>query len=94
MFGDNQSVVTSSTVPHSKLQKRHLDLSYHRVRTAISAKILEFHFIDGVDNPADICSKHWDYQQVWKLLKPLLFWKGDPAEIVEGKEEGKEGKED
>ena len=62
MFGDNKSVVTSSSVPHSKLQKRHVALSYHRVRAAISAGILEFHFIDGVDNPADICSKHWGYQ--------------------------------
>jgi len=88
MFGDNKSVVDSSTIPHSKLQKRHVALSFHRVRAAISAKILEFHFIDGSDNPADICSKHWGYQQIWKLLKPLLFWKGDTAEIEEVKEEG------
>ena len=32
MFGDNKSVVTSSTVPHSLLSKRHNILSYHRVR--------------------------------------------------------------
>ena len=30
MFGDNQSVVTSATVPQSKLNKRHVALSYHR----------------------------------------------------------------
>ena len=40
MFGDNKSVVTSSTVPHSLLSKRHNILSYHRVREAIAAKIL------------------------------------------------------
>jgi len=67
-------------------------LSFHWVRAAISAKILEFHFIDGSDNPADICSKHWGYQQIWKLLKPLLFWKGDTAEIEEVKEEGRDAK--
>ena len=29
MFGDNQSVVTSSTIPESALNKRHNALSYH-----------------------------------------------------------------
>ena len=31
MFGDNKSVITSSTIPHSSLNKRHNALSYHRV---------------------------------------------------------------
>ena len=29
MFGDNRSVVTSGSVPHSQLTKRHHGLSYH-----------------------------------------------------------------
>ena len=40
MFGDNKSVVTSSTTPQSILNKRHNMLSYHGVREAIAAKIL------------------------------------------------------
>ena len=47
MFGDNKSVVTSSMVPHSLLSKRHNILSYHRVREAIAAKILVFHWCDS-----------------------------------------------
>ena len=35
LFGDNLSMVTSSTVPSSSLKKRHNILSYHRVREAI-----------------------------------------------------------
>jgi hypothetical protein len=31
MFHDNESVITSSTVLHSSLTKRHTALSYHRV---------------------------------------------------------------
>lgn len=90
MFGDNRSVVDSSTVPQSKLAKRHLALSYHRTREAIAAKILGFYFIDGTDNPADILSKHWGFQQVAHLLKPILFMKGDTAaeEEEEDEEEG------
>ena len=80
MFGDNQSVITSSTLPHSTLNKRHNALSYHRVREAVASGILEFHKIEGSKNPADVVSKHWGYQQVQSLLKPLLFWAGDTAD--------------
>jgi len=74
MFGDNQSVITSSTIPHSKLNKRHNAVSYHRVREAIAAGILKFYHIDGSINPADMLSKHCAYPQFWPLLQPLLFW--------------------
>ena len=57
MFGDNQSVVNSSTIPHGKLHKRHTALSYHRVREAIVAKIISFIYIPGKINPADILRK-------------------------------------
>ena len=68
--------------PHAKLHKRHTALSFHRVREAIAGKIIGFYHIAGEHNPADILSKHWGYQQVWKLLKPLLFWKGDTLDIL------------
>jgi hypothetical protein len=52
-------------------------LCFHRVR---EAKIIDFYHVDGVRNPTDILSKHWGYQQVWKLLRPLLFvWPGDTS---------------
>ena len=47
LFGDNESVVTSSTLPHSGLNKRHNALSYHKVREAIAAGIVKFVHIDG-----------------------------------------------
>jgi hypothetical protein len=76
MFGDNQSVITSSTIPHSRLSKRHNALSYHRVREAIAAKILNFIHIFGEKNPADILSQHCGYPQLWPHVQPLLFWLG------------------
>jgi hypothetical protein len=84
MFGDNQSVVMNSTIPHSSLNKRHNALSYHRVREMIAAKVLGYYWIDGKDNPADIVSKHWGYQQVWQLLKPLLFYSGNTLDLIPG----------
>ena len=77
MFGDNQSVITSSTIPHSALKKRHNALSYHRVREAIAAKIFKFYKLKSADNPADILSKHNGYQQAWPHVRTLLFWRGD-----------------
>ena len=81
VFGDNESVVNTASVPHSKLGKRHNILSYHRTREAIAAGIIRFHWLKGNSNPADILSKHWDYASIWSQLRPLLFWDGDTADI-------------
>ena len=43
-FGDNKSSIRSATIPQSVLNKRHYQLSYHRVREAITAKILDFYW--------------------------------------------------
>ena len=84
MFGDNRSVVTSSTIPNSTISKRHHLASYHRVREAIAAKFISFHWKDGKSNPADILSKHWEFATVWPMLKPILFWRGETATQQKG----------
>ena len=43
LFGDNRSVVTRSTLPHSTQTKRHNILAFHRVRAAIAAKLMVFY---------------------------------------------------
>ena len=83
-FGDNRSVVTSSTIPNSTISKRHHLASYHRVREAIAAKFISFHWKDGKSNPADILSKHWEFATVWPMLKPILFWRGETATQLKG----------
>ena len=85
MFGDNESVVNSASIPHAKLHKRHHALSFHRAREAIAAKITRFYHIAGTTNPADILSKHWSYASIWETLQPLMFWQGDTAELVRPK---------
>ena len=79
MFGDNRSAVTSSTIPNSTISKRHHLVSYHRVREAIAAQFISFHWKDGKSNPADILSKHSEFATVWPMLKPMLFWRGKTA---------------
>ena len=87
MFGDNQSVVTSSTIPHSGLNKRHNALSYHKVRESIAAGILRFHHIKGTTNPADVLSKHCAHPQAWPVIKPIMFSPGEPYFPPEKEEE-------
>ena len=77
MFGNNKTVINSSSKPHSKLHKCHNihkchnTLSFHCVCEAIASKYISFTFLNGKYNPADILSKHWGYQQVWTMLKLL-----------------------
>jgi hypothetical protein len=93
MFGYNQAVVMNSSIPHSSLNKIHNALSYHHVREMIAANIMGYYWIDGKMNPAEILSKHWAYPQIWHLLKPLLFYSGDPGDRIEQSEEQKEKEE-
>ena len=72
MFGDNKSVVTSSTVPHSLLSKRHNISSYHIDREAIVAKILMFHWCDSSQNKSDILSKHWKFSKGFHIIRDLF----------------------
>ena len=76
MFGDNKSVVTSSSVLHSLLSKRHNILSYHRVREDIAAKILVFHWCDSSQNKSDILSKHWELSMVFHIIRDLFDFQG------------------
>ena len=45
LFGDNRSVVTRATLPHSTLRKKYNILACHRVREAIDAKLMAFYWI-------------------------------------------------
>ena len=82
LFGDNESVVKSGSIPHSQLSKRHHALAYHYTREAVASKMVSFHHIDGDMNPADVLSKHWGHSQVYSMLRPMLFYKGDTADLI------------
>jgi hypothetical protein len=79
MFGDNQSVIASGTIPHSSLNKRHNALAYHHVREAIASDVIWFFHISGKINPADVLTKFLEHVTFWPLIKPCLFWRGQPS---------------
>ena len=76
LFGDNRSVVTSSTLPHSTLGKRHNILAYHQVKGAIASKIIAYHWIRTGYNLSDMLSKHWDQPSVYNMIMKLLITRG------------------
>ena len=77
MFGYKNSVVTSSTIPQSILNKRHNMLSYHRLREAIAAKILVFHWCSSDQNRSDILNNHWEHAKVKETIRELFDYHGD-----------------
>ena len=73
MFGNNRSVVTSATLPHSTLSKRHNILAFHRVREAIAAKIIDSHLIHSEHNLSDMLSKHREHNRIYPMIQKLLI---------------------
>ena len=90
IFGDNRSVVTSATLPHSTLTKRQNILAFHRVREAIAAKLMAFYWIQSAYNLSDMLSKHWDHPTVYPMILKLLITRGNmtliPREATQAKE--------
>jgi hypothetical protein len=83
MFGNNESVVNSASIPHARLHKQHTVLSFHRVHEGIATGVAKFHHVCSAHNPADILSKQWSYyKQAWHLLQPLLFLEGNTLDCV------------
>ena len=90
LFGDNRSVVTSATLPHSALPKRHNILAFHRVWEAISTKLMAFYWIQSAYNLNDMLSKHWDHPTMYPMILKLLITRGNitliPKEATQERE--------
>jgi len=57
IFCDNQSVVTSSTVPETTLKKKHNSIAYHQVREAVAAGTIRIAKEPSETNIADMLTK-------------------------------------
>ena len=90
LFGDNRSVITSATLLHSTLNKRHKILVFHRVKEAIATKLMAFYWVQSAKNLSDMLSKHWDHPTVYPMILKLLIGMGNitliPKEATKEKE--------
>ena len=73
MFGDDRSVVTSATLPHSTLSKKNNILASHKVRETIVNKIIDFHWIQSKYNLSEMLSKHWKPIKILPMIIKLLI---------------------
>ena len=73
LFGDNKSMVTNTSLPHSVLKKRHSANNYHRVREAVAAGIASIVHCDTKFNLADMGTKSLNGQTHQFLLQNQTF---------------------
>jgi hypothetical protein len=57
LYGDNFGTIQSATIPDGELKKKHIAISYHYVREAIAARIVNAVWIKSYENFADLCTK-------------------------------------
>jgi hypothetical protein len=59
------------------LGKTLIVLLYHRVREAVAEGIIWLIHLIGANYMTDPMSKNLSGQEMWKILKSILFWKGE-----------------
>ena len=57
VFGDNQSVLSNSTKPHSVLKKKSSSIAYHFVREGVAKNEWRTTYLNTHLNPSDMCTK-------------------------------------
>ena len=57
IYGDNQSVLANTTVPHSTLKKKSNSIAYHFVREGVARDEWRTTYVKSSDNPADLLTK-------------------------------------
>ena len=68
-------------------------LSYHRVREAIAAGIIDLIHIPGLENPADVLTKSLPRPQLYKLTKPFIYYSKETHPMERRKDEDDEKQE-
>ena len=80
LFGENQAVITFSTLLQLPLKKTHNILSYHQVHKAIALKMLPFKFVKSCDNFTNILSTNSTGPWAWTFAYLLLFCAVQPGQ--------------
>ena len=71
VFGDNETMINSSSFPHARLHKRHNILTFHFVRSMISRGFIALNHLRSENNLSDILTKHWSHTSVYNLLNSV-----------------------
>jgi hypothetical protein len=74
LFCDNLGVVQNATIKDSLLKKKHVALSYHRVREAVAASIVIPIKVHTSNNYADALTKSLGIKDFERLVSGLLYF--------------------
>jgi hypothetical protein len=80
-WGDNDAMINSATIPDAKLHKRHNILSFYFVRSLIACGYINLQHLESEYNIANIPTKHWGYQSMYKLIRPIFHFGGNTAAL-------------
>ena len=72
IFGDNQSVITNTTIPESTLKKKHHSVNYNFVREAVAAGVALIFKVDTGSNLADLFTKLLDKETRKNIITKIL----------------------
>ena len=73
VWGDNESMINSSTIPEAKLHKQHNILSFHYVRSMVAQGYINMQHIASKWNFSDILTEHWSYQSSYhEFIQPVF----------------------
>ena len=84
LFGDNMSMITSTSIPSSSLKKKHNAIGYHRIREAVAAGITSLVHVASKMNIADLLTKPLGPQLFSPLLSNFKFRSITPNSTHEG----------
>ena len=73
VWGDNEIMINSPTVPAAKLHKSRNILSFYYVRSMISQGYINMQLIASEWIFSNILTKHWSYQSSYHKLIRLAF---------------------
>ena len=57
VFGDNQSVLSNASKPHSSLKKKSSSVAFHFIREGVAKDEWRTTYLNSAQNPADVCAK-------------------------------------
>ena len=75
IYGDNQSVLSNTTVPASTLKKKSNSIAYHFVREGCARDEWRTTYINTNDNISDLLTKPLPSgEKRWGFIRKILYW--------------------
>ena len=72
VYGDNLGVIQNATIKDSLLKKKHVDISYHKVREGVAAGIIFPINISSTDNFSECLTKFLPIADHNRLMNGLF----------------------